>query len=103
MVYPLSRDDQKYIDVVCDDVVLLTLQYSTQWDSLAHVGQEFDVDGDGKREMVFYNGFRAGEDILGPVDYRGGKETATAGHGGATKLGVENMARSRVQGPAVRI
>ena len=28
---------------------------------LAHVGQQFDVDGDGKPEMVFYNGFRAGE------------------------------------------
>ena len=32
MAYPLSRDDPKLIDVVCDDVVLLTLQYSTQWD-----------------------------------------------------------------------
>jgi hypothetical protein len=51
MVYPLSRDDPRLVDVVCDDVVLLTLQYSTQWDSLAHVGQQFDVDGDGKREM----------------------------------------------------
>ena len=61
MAYPLSRDDPKLVDVVCDDVVQLTLQYSTQWDTLAHVGQEFDVDGDGKREMVFYNGFRAGE------------------------------------------
>ena len=71
MTYPLSRDDPKLVDVVCDDVVLLTLQYSTQWDSLAHVGQQFDVDGDGKLEMVFYNGYRAGEDIVGPLDYRG--------------------------------
>ena len=63
MTYPLSRDDPKLVDVVCDDVVLLTLQYSTQWDSLAHVGQQFDVDGDGKPEMVFYNGYRAGEHI----------------------------------------
>ena len=47
---------------------------------LAHVGQQFDVDGDGKPEMVFYNGFRAGEHIVGPVDYRGGKEAATGGH-----------------------
>src|SRR5205085_4567050 len=84
-------------------VVLLTLQYSTQWDSLAHVGQQFDVDGDGKREMVFYNGFRAGEHIVGPVDYRGGKETATDGHKGATRLGIENMARACVQGRAVMI
>ena len=103
MAYPLSRDDPKLVDIVCDDVVQLTLQYSTQWDTLAHVGQEFDVDGDGKREMVFYNGFRAGEEIVGPVDYRGGKETATGGHKGATRLGVENMARACVQGRAVMI
>ena len=100
MTYPLSREDPKYVDIVCDDVVQLTLQYSTQWDTLAHVGQEFDVDGDGRREMVFYNGFRAGEEIVGPVDYRGGKETATGGHKGATRLGVENMARACVQGRA---
>jgi kynurenine formamidase len=103
MAYPLSRDDPKLIDVVCDDVVLLTLQYSTQWDSLAHVGQQFDVDGDGRPEMVFYNGFRAGEHIVGPVDYRGGKEVATAGHAGAMKLGIENMAVTGVQGRAVMI
>ena len=54
MAYPLSRDDRSSSTSVCDDVVQLTLQYSTQWDTLAHVGQEFDVDGDGKREMVFY-------------------------------------------------
>ena len=103
MAYPLSRDDPKLVDVVCDDVVLLTLQYSTQWDSLAHVGQQFDVDGDGEPEMVFYNGFRAGEHIGGPVDYRDGKEVATAGHIGATRLGIENMAAACVQGRAVMI
>jgi hypothetical protein len=103
MTYPLSRDDPKLTDVVCDDVVLLTLQYSTQWDSLAHVGQQFDVDGDGKPEMVFYNGFRAGEHVVGPVDYRGGKEVATGGHVGAAKLGIENVAVSCVQGRAVMI
>ena len=26
------------------------LQYSTQWDTLAHVGALFDADGDGKAE-----------------------------------------------------
>ena len=101
--YSLDADTPGLTDVVCDDVVLLTLQYSTQWDTLAHVGQEFDVDGDGKREMVFYNGYRAGEHVVGPVDYRGGKETATGGHKGATRLGVENMAKTGVQGRAVMI
>jgi kynurenine formamidase len=103
MTYPLSREDPRAVDVVCDDVVLLTLQYSTQWDSLAHVGQEFDVDGDGRPEMVFYNGYRAGEHIAGPVDYRDGKETALGAHKGATRLGIENMAVSCVQGRAVMI
>ncbi len=64
MTYPLRCDDPTATDVICDDQVLLTLQYSTQWDSLAHVGQMFDVDGDGVPEDVFYNGFRAGEDIV---------------------------------------
>ncbi len=88
---------------MCDDVVLLTLQYSTQWDSLAHVGQQFDVDGDGIPEMVFYNGFRAGEHVVGPVDYRDGKETQLGSHVGAKMLGIENMARTCVQGRAVMV
>jgi len=32
-------------DVICDDLVVLHLQYSTQWDSLAHVGQLFASTG----------------------------------------------------------
>src|SRR6202012_1964178 len=58
--------DPKYVDVWADDVVTLSLQYSTQWDSLAHVGAEFDADGDGVDEAVYYNGYRAGEDLVGP-------------------------------------
>ena len=42
----------KYVDVWADDVVTLSLQYSTQWDSLSHVGAEFDADGDGVEEAV---------------------------------------------------
>ena len=53
--------DPKYVDVWADDVVTLSLQYSTQWDSLAHVGAEFDADGDGVEEAVYYNGYRAGD------------------------------------------
>ena len=52
--------DPRYVDVWADDVVTLALQYSTQWDSLAHVGAEFDADGDGIEEPVYYNGYRAG-------------------------------------------
>jgi hypothetical protein len=103
MNYPLSRHDHRHTDIVCDDVVVMTLQYSTQWDSLAHVGQMFDADGDGEPEMVYYNGYRAGEDVIGPVDYRGGGEKPQTGPSGARALGVENMAKSCVQGRAVMI
>lgn len=103
MTYPLRCDDPTLLDLVCDDQVLLTLQYSTQWDTLAHVGQMFDVDGDGKPEDVFYNGYRAGVDIVGPILYRDGQEIPTNQPSGARKLGVENMAVSCVQGRAVMI
>jgi kynurenine formamidase len=101
--YPLAREDPRLVDVICDDKVELTLQYSSQWDSLAHVGQLFDADGDGKPEIVFYNGFRAGEHILGPVDYRGGGEAPTQGHIGAAALSVDNMAAHPIQGRGVMI
>lgn len=65
-------EDPDLSDVVNDDVVLMSLQYSTQWDSLAHVGSHFDADGDGVAEAVFYNGHRAG------VEIRPGREDAGA-------------------------
>lgn len=65
MAYPLSREDPRLLDVIRDDIVEMTLQYSTQWDCLAHVGQLFDADGDRAPEIVFYNAYRAGEHIRG--------------------------------------
>ncbi|HEY0183031.1 MAG TPA: cyclase family protein, partial [Rhodopila sp.] len=104
MNYPLRCDDPTALDIVCDDQVVLTLQYSTQWDSLSHVGQMFDADGDGIAEDVFYNGYRAGTDIVGPVLYDAkGNQTATNEVSGARRLGVENMAVACVQGRAVMI
>ncbi|HKW52921.1 MAG TPA: cyclase family protein [Stellaceae bacterium] len=99
--YPVGRENAKFTDIICDDVVLLTLQYSTQWDSLAHVGQQFDVDGSGKPAMVYYNGYRANEHVVGPFDHVTGKENK--GHVGARRLGVENMAAKAIQGRAVMI
>ena len=93
--------DPRYVDVWADDVVTLSLQYSTQWDSLAHVGAEFDVDGDGVEEPVYYNGYRAGVDLVGPVpDARGdgGGHICFAHH-----LGLEHMAYHGVQGRAVLV
>jgi kynurenine formamidase len=103
MAFPLRCVDPTALDVVCDDQVLLTLQYSTQWDTLAHVGQMFDVDGDGQPEDVFYNGFRAGSDIAGPFVYRGLEGVPYAGPQGAQRLGVENMAASCIQGRGVMV
>jgi hypothetical protein len=91
--------DPKYVDVWADDVVTLSLQYSTQWDSLAHVGAEFDADGYGVEEAVYYNGYRAGTDLVGPsADARGdGSGHASFAH----HLGLEHMAAHGVQGRGV--
>ncbi len=79
---------------LCDDGVILHTQYSTQWDSLAHWGRLFDADGDGVPEMVYYNGFRAGTDIIGP-DQEGGPF--------ARRLGIENLAEACLQGRGVLV
>jgi kynurenine formamidase len=86
--------DPKYVDVWADDVVTLSLQYSTQWDSLAHVGAEFDADGDGDEEAVYYNGYRAGTDLVGPTG---------DGRSFARHLGLEHMAFHGVQGRGVLV
>jgi kynurenine formamidase len=93
--------DPKYVDVWADDVVTLSLQYSTQWDSLAHVGAEFDADGDGIEEAVYYNGYRAGVDLVGPDDDAAGDGI---GHRCFAKhLGLEHMAFHGVQGRGVLV
>ena len=93
--------DPKYVDVWTDDVVTLSLQYSTQWDSLAHVGAEFDADGDGVEEGVYYNGYRAGIDLVGPTDDAAGDGI---GHRCFAKhLGLEHMAFHGVQGRGVLV
>ncbi|HZV20300.1 MAG TPA: cyclase family protein [Hyphomicrobiales bacterium] len=97
-LHPLSRDNPDLTDVVCDDQVLLHTQYSTQWDSFAHMGSEFDADGDGAAEAVFYNGWRGGEDIVASKG-QGGEIEGTE----AKRLGIEKMAERCVQGRAVLI
>lgn len=102
----LTGEMAEATDVVCDDLAILHLQYSTQWDSLAHIGSQFDADGDGVAERVYYNGFRAGQEIVGP------ESAADAGVPGAVPeqstsragaLGIENLAGHGVQGRAAMI
>ncbi|MEM9059073.1 MAG: cyclase family protein [Pseudomonadota bacterium] len=91
--------DPDYTDVVNDDRVMITMQYSTQWDALAHVGGLFDADGDGKAEPVFYNGWRGGEHLVAAPCDECGDMTATE----AKRLGIQTMAETCVQGRAVMI
>jgi hypothetical protein len=101
--FALAEDDPELTDVVSDDRVLLTLQYSTQWDSFAHIGSRFDADGDGKREIVFYNGFRAGEHLLPSKGSQSEESWARYEGTEARALGIENLAEHGAQGRGVMI
>lgn len=91
-------------DVVCDEVLLMNTQYSTQWDGLAHIGGRFDADGDGVDEAVFYNGFRAGTDLrAGRTDEQAVTSWARYPDPDAGALGVANLARHGAQGRGVLI
>lgn len=116
--FPLGHVYPGATDVVSDDQVLLTLQYSTQWDSLAHVGALFDAEGDGHLRTTYYNGYRGHEHILGPQDHgipssTGNENPARyqpmccAGRSPdesvARALGVENLAVKGMQGRGVLV
>ncbi len=101
--FPLDADVPGLTDVVSDDIVLLTLQYSTQWDSFAHIGGRFDADGDGKAEIVFYNGFRAGEDLVPAPESKSPEPWARYEGTRAKALGIENLAEHGAQGRGVMI
>ena len=101
---PLGKFFPGKTDVVNDERVLFCSQYSTQWDGLFHIGSLFDADGDGVAEQVFYNGFKAGEHVTGPLEFLAdGTERETGQSIGATRLGIENMAATGVQGCGVLV
>ena len=102
-LFPFRNENPSHTDVVCDETVLLYTQYSTQWDSFAHVGSLFDADGDGVPETVFYNGWRGGEHVVGVHESATAEPWARFEGVEAKALGVENMAASCVQGRAVLI
>jgi kynurenine formamidase len=100
-----ASNDDGATDVMNDDLAVLHLQYSTQWDSLAHAGSLFDADGDGVAEPVYYNGFRAGIEVMGPdsVEDAGFDTLHRGSTSTATVLGINHMAEKAVQGRAVMI
>lgn len=86
--YALGQTVPGATDVISDDSLTLSPQYSTQWDALGHVGGLFDADGDGFPEPVGYNGFSVADGpVLSLADYRG-----------AQALSVAPAARHGVQG-----
>ncbi|OZI43874.1 cyclase family protein [Bordetella genomosp. 5] len=102
--FPLRKLNPDAVDVLSDDQVLLSMQYSTQWDSLAHVGALFDANGDGEPELVYYNGYRAGVDVVGPMDGDHlGCGCNSGGPSAALKIGIENLAQKGMQGRGVLV
>lgn len=106
MNYQMQQISPHSADVLSDDLAILHLQYSTQWDGLAHVGALFDVHDDGHPVPVYYNGFRAGADVRAP---EGVADCGVPSDGnyhstcGADALGIERMAETTVQGRGVLI
>ncbi len=101
--FPTELMDPQNTTIISDDQVTMCLQYSTQWDSFAHIGSHFDADDDGVPEKVYYNGFRANQHIRGPIDYQGKYQHKCEPPFGATSLGIENMAEKCLQGRGVII
>lgn len=104
MNFPMENLDATSIDVLSDDQVTLSLQYSTQWDALAHVGAQFDTDGAGTLHKVYYNGYQAGVDVPNAPEHK--ESDGCCDHGasfGAKKLGIENFAVKGMQGRGVMV
>jgi kynurenine formamidase len=64
--YAFAGEVEGCCDGGCDDQVTLSTQYSTQWDSFAHIGYHFDLQGSGEPVLCYYNGYAAGREILPP-------------------------------------
>ncbi len=100
---PLTTIDPTLTDVVCDDAALICLQYSSQWDSLTHVGSLFDANGDGVPEVVYYNGWSGLEHKLAGDPNDAADPLMRFEGVRARALGIEHMASAAVQGRGVMI
>jgi kynurenine formamidase len=102
MNYPYQRMFPGVKDAVCDDRVQLTLQYSTQWDGLCHMGYLYDGQGTGQEEVTYYNGYRAHDHVRSPYDYLRDREPKEGPYG-AHKLGIQAYAETGLQGRGVMV
>ncbi len=102
MNYPYGRMFPGVKDVVCDDRVQLTLQYSTQWDALCHMGYLYDGTGSGEERATYYNGFRGKDHVRGPFDYLNDREPVEGPYG-AHRLGIQAYAETGLQGRGVMV
>lgn len=104
--FSMSRVQKDAVDVLSDDQVTLSMQYSTQWDGLCHVGAMFDVQGDGQARRVYYNGFAAGVDVFGgndPADANANDACCAPGGSYARRLGINRYAEKGIQGRGVLV
>ncbi|MYZ44700.1 cyclase family protein [Schauerella aestuarii] len=88
--YPLANDVPGATDVISDDSVTLSPQYSTQWDALGHVGALFDPHGTDRPMPTGYNGFT----VSLPHD---------DGFQGTAELSIAPMAMHGIQGRGVMV
>jgi hypothetical protein len=102
MNWPMQQLNPDQTDVVCDDRATLSLQYSTQWDSLCHIGELFDAQGTGEVEATYYNGYCAHDHVRGPFDYLHDRTPKDGPYGGGP-LGIDRLAETGLQGRGVMI
>ena len=98
MNFPVCEEVDGATDVICDDRALIHLQYSTQWDSLAHVGSLFDADGTGGGPDLLQRLPGRARDIVGPESAAAADQPSRA-----KRLGIERLAETGMQGRAVMI
>jgi len=108
MNFAVGAERRGATDVISDDLAILHMQYSTHWDSLAHVGSTFDATLSGKPSTTYYNGYAGHRHVRGPADGSGAGlfpdgVVDRASTSMAERLGIENMSERCVQGRAVLI
>ena len=102
--FQMSQVQPDAVDVLSDDQVTLSMQYSTQWDGLCHVGAMFDIQGDGEPRRVYYNGYAGRRGRVRRRRRLRRRRLLPAGGGSyARKLGINRYAEKGMQGRGVLV